>query len=165
MLEDDRVAQRDVRGSEARHLVVGVVPWHDADERADRLSPNDGRAGSADCEGVVCRVLRRMVGVVLIDRGDQRHLALGLRDRLTHFDGEELGQLVGLRTVDLGGSGEHGDTLLHRCGPPGAVRRRAACDEIAELGIRDFRVLGELFAGGRVDGAVDTHGWFSWCVR
>jgi len=91
----------------------------------------------------------------------QRHLALGLPDRLAHFEGQELGQLVGLFTMDLGGAGQHGSALLRRGCPPGAVRRRAASDQIGQLGIRELLVLRDLFPGGRVDGGVHTHGWFS----
>ena len=84
-----------------------------------------------------------MVGVVLVDRGDELHLALGLRDRLAHLQRDQLGQLLGLLTVDVGGPGQHGAALSSGVIAPGAVRRRAACDEVVQFGIRDLRVLRE----------------------
>src|SRR5699024_8115314 len=54
VLEDDGVAEQQVGGREAGHLVVGVVPRHHADERADRLGGDavDARPGHIEQLGL-----------------------------------------------------------------------------------------------------------------
>ena len=77
VLEDDGVAEREVRAREPRDLVVRVVPRHDPDQHADRAAPDQGAALTVDqVDRLVGEELLGIVGVVLIDGGAEVHLTL-----------------------------------------------------------------------------------------
>ena len=120
VLEQDRVAGRQVRAGEARHLVVGVVPRHDPEEQADRAPADERRALALEqVDRLVGQQLHRVVGVVLVDRGAEVDLAEGLLDRLAHLARDDLRELLAALGVQLGDPGDDLRPLLDgRVAPP-----------------------------------------------
>ena len=102
VLEQDGVAQRQVRSREPGDLVVRVVPRHDAEQHADRAAPNERRALAVEkVDGLVGEELLGVVGVVLVDRPAELGLALGLVDRLAHLAVDDLRELFLALIVQL----------------------------------------------------------------
>ena len=127
VLEQDRVADHQVRAGEARHLVVGVVPRHDPEQQADRAAAHERRALAVEqLDRLVGHDLRRVVGVVLVDRGAEVDLAEGLLDRLAHLARDDLRELLAALGVQLRDAGDDLRALLDaRAAPPAPMRRHA----------------------------------------
>ena len=101
---------------EPGHLVVRVVPRHDAQQHADRTAPDQrGALAVEQLDRLVGEELLGVVGVVLVDRRAEVDLALGLVDRLAHLAVDDLGELFFALGVQLG-------DLADQCGAVGDRR-------------------------------------------
>ena len=159
MLEHDRVAQRQVRAGEARHLVVGVVPRHDAEQHADRSAPDDRAALALDqLDGLVGEELLGVVGVVAVDRAAEIDLAERLVERLAHLALDDLGEVVAAFGVQLADAPHQrralGDGRGLRPFPKRLVR---VGDRLAHLLVGRGRVLAHRLAGRGIDHRIQTH--------
>ena len=157
VLEEDRVADHQVRRREAGDLVVREVPRHDPEQHADGAAADDRGALAEDVDGLVARDLLGVVGVVLGDVGREVDLAECRRERLAHLAHDDRRELVAALAVQLrdaahqrGALGDGGVAPL----AVGGIRRR---DRGLELGIRERRVGGEGLARGGVDDGVVGH--------
>ena len=151
VLEQDRVADDEVRAGEAGDLVVREVPRHDAEQHPERRAADDRRAiAREELDRLVLQEVRRVVGVVLVDRRGEVDLAERLRDRLAHLAHDELRQLLAALGVQLADAADEGRALLDRGRlRPGAVRLVGCGDRGLELGVGDGVVgLDRLARGG-----------------
>ena len=161
VLEQDRVADRQVRAREARHLVVGEVPRHDPQQDALGAAADDRRAVAVEqLDLLVGQQLGRVVGVVLVDRGAEVELAQRLLDRLAHLAHDDVGEPLALLGVELADAAHERRALLHRRGgAPLPVCRVRAADRIAQSVVGDRLVLLDGLSGGRVHDGVVAHGF------
>jgi hypothetical protein len=159
VLEEDRVADHQVRARKARDLIVGVVPWHDPEQQADRATADDRRAVALQqLDRLVLEQVGRVVGVVLVDRRGEVDLATGLLDRLAHLADNDLRQPLTALRVQLGDAADHCRALLDgRSPPPGLVGLVGAADGRLQGVVRDRVVLLERLARRRVDDRVVGH--------
>jgi hypothetical protein len=96
MLHHDDVADHQIRGDEARELIVREVPGLDAEEHADRTALDGCVAG------VWSKCLRRQeafgaLGVVVDDVGAESDFTAAFGDELAHLQGDEAANSVGAR--------------------------------------------------------------------
>ena len=156
MLQQDRVADDQVRRCEAGDLVVGKVPRHDPQQNAERAAANDGRPFTAEeFDRLVGHQSFRIVGVELVDRRAEVDLAARLSYRLAHLGDDDLRELLPPFRVELADApherGAIGDRrslrpLSVRLGPRGrSLPQRVVCDR---------RILPDRFAGRGVDNCV-----------
>jgi hypothetical protein len=159
VLEQDRVADRQVRAREARHLVVGEVPRHDPEQGAVRAAADVGRAVAVEqLDLLVGQQLGRVVGVVLVDRGAEVELAERLLDGLAHLAHDDLGEPLALLGVDLADAADELRALLDgRRGAPLPDRLVGAADRVAQVVVGDRRVLLDGLAGCGVHHRVVAH--------
>ena len=160
VLEQDRVADHQVRAREARHLVVGEVPRHDPEQDAERAAADERRAVAVEqLDRLVGQQLRRVVGVVLVDRGAEVDLAERLLDRLAHLAHDDLGEPLALLGVQLADAADERRALLDRRRARSSSRCAASARPIAssQVVVGDRRVLLDGLAGGRVDHGVVAH--------
>ncbi len=152
VLEQDRVADHEVRAGEASDLVVREVPRHDAEQHPERRAADDRRAiAREELDRLVLEEVRRVVGVVLVDRRGEVGLAERLRDRLAHLAHDELRQLLAALGVQFADAADEGRALLDRGRlRPGAVRLVGRGDRGLELGVGDGVVGLDRLAGGGV---------------
>jgi hypothetical protein len=69
-LQQDGVAEDEVRAREPSHLVVGEVPRHDPEQRTNRGTPDQGGAVAVhQLDRLVLEKVLRVVGVVAVDVG------------------------------------------------------------------------------------------------
>ena len=160
MLQQDRVADDEVRTGEPGHLVVRVVPRHDPEQDADG-APAD------ECRSLAVRQRDRLVGeearglrrVVLVDRGAEVHLAERLLDGLAHLPHDDVRELLAALHMQLADTPNERRALLgrRRARPlaMGAVGRR---DGVRECGVADRRVLLDPLARRRIGHCVLAHG-------
>ena len=151
MLEQDRVADNEVRAGEAGDLVVREVPRHDAKQNPERGAADDRRAiAGEELDRLVLQEVRRMVGVVPVDVRGKVNLGERLTDRLPHLAHDEIGQLLAALGVELGDAADEGRALLDRGRlRPGAVRLVGCGNRGLELGIGDrIECLDRLPGGG-----------------
>ena len=95
VLEQDRVADDQVRAGEAGHLVVGEVPRHDPEQDAEgRAADQRGAVALEQVDRLVGEQLLGVVGVEVVDRLAELDLALGLLDRLAHLAHDDVRELV-----------------------------------------------------------------------
>ena len=146
VLEDDRVAQHQVRRREAGDLVEGVVPRHDPEQRADRQLLHDGLAAGERLDRLVRGEGRALVGEVVEDLAAELRLADGLAQRLAHLAGGDRAQLVLALHEELGDPVDHLGALLDRDVLPRVVRR---------VGRRQRRL--DLGVGRRVEASAPPH--------
>ena len=157
VLQNDRVADHQVRGREPGDLVVGEVPRHDAEQRADRLLADQRRAPGPRAERGVLQQRRALVGVVLVDADHQHDLALGLPDGLAHLPGDQRGQLVAPLLVQLGHPQQDLGPLVLGRGPPGLVGAIGALQDLLDLGVGGGVEFPLGLVRGRVDDLVLAH--------
>ena len=157
VLEQDRVAQDQVRGREPCHLVIGVVPRHDTDQDADRFGLHDGGAGAGDVEHLVREELLGAVRIIVVDVRDEIDLATRLDDGLAHLERDERSQFFPLFAVERGDALDQGDPLLQPAIPPLRIGFRGAIESLPCLLVGDLGELGQLLAGCRIHCRVDTH--------
>jgi len=93
VLEQDRVAEHEIRRDEPGHLVAREVPRHDPEQRADRALGDDG-VPALDLDRLVREQRRTVLGVVPEDIDDDADLAAALVDPLPHLQRHDPGQLV-----------------------------------------------------------------------
>ena len=159
VLEQDRVADDEVRAGEARDLVVGEVPRHDPEEHAD--------GAAADERGAVAvgerRSARRPAGWSRCRRSSRRcrrrsRSHRGPARRLAHLAGDDLRERVATLRVELADAPDEGGALLdRRRARPLAVRPIGGRDRVHELRVADRRVGLAALAGCRVDHRVVAH--------
>ncbi|MNW35483.1 hypothetical protein D3C74_124810 [compost metagenome] len=89
MLQDDGVAQHQVRCREARYLVQREVPRHDAQQRTNRALLNDGLAAGEGLDLLVRCQGWSLGGEVLEDLLAEFSFAHGLGQWLAHFGGHD----------------------------------------------------------------------------
>ena len=166
MLEEDRVAHREVRGCETRHLVVGEVPRHDPQEHPQRRAADNGGALAQDVDRLVARDPLGVVGVVLRDVGGEVHLPQGRGQGLAHLPHDDRRELVPPLAVELGGPADSRRPLGHGDLAPGAVRRRRGGDRRLQLRVGRRRIGGEGLSCHGVHDRVVAHGCSSdqWVV-
>ena len=129
MLQQDRVADRDVRGRETCDLVVRKVPRHDAEQRAERRPPDDRRPLAEDVDRLVGGDLRGVVGVELRDVRGEVHFAQGRREGLAHLAHDDLGELFPTLAVQVGHAVQALGTLGNGCvASPVAIGGRGGGD-------------------------------------
>ena len=160
MFEHDAVAQHHIRAGEPRHLVVGVVPRHDAEQYPNR-APFDHRAAPAveQVDGLVGQESFGVIGVVVIDCGAEVHLTQRLVNWLAHFAVDDLGQLLPALGVQLGDLFDQCRTLGHRrLLRPLPEGRVGSCQRLFDLCVGCCRVLPLHLAGRRIDYCVHVHG-------
>ena len=158
-LQQDRVADHEIRAGEACHLVVGEVPRHDPDQRADRRLADQGRPVSGkQLDWLVREQFLRAVGVEAVDVGAEVDLAERLLHRLAHLANDDLGQRLAPLRLEVRHLLDQRRTLGHRgLEAPvlvGVVSRR---DRGLELLVGHVRVLLDRLAGRRVDDCVLAH--------
>ena len=131
-LQQDRVADDQVRRREAHDLVRREVPRHDADERSERRAADDRRAVAEDRDRLVGHDRLGLVGVVLGDVGGEVDLAEGGLAGLAHLAHEDVGELLAALAVQLGRATQQRCALGDgRRARPLAVRLVRGCDGLA----------------------------------
>ena len=137
VLEQDRVPHHEVRTGEPRDLVVGVVPRHDAQQRADRGLPHERLAAGRRVERLVRQQGRPLVGVVAVDVDRVLDLVDRLRRGLAHLAGDQGRQGLRALHVDVGHPVDQRCSGVQRRRAPRAERLVGAFDRG-----RDLRVAG-----------------------
>ena len=151
MLEQDGVADRQVRRREARDLVVREVPRHDAQKHAQRRAADHRGALPEDVDGPVAGDLVDVIGVELRDVGGEVDLTLGRSERFAHLPHDDRGQLVAALAMQFGDAAQQRRTIRRRRGaPPRLGRLVRGRDGGLDLGGREVGVGGERLAGGGV---------------
>ena len=152
VLQEDRVADDEVRSGEAGDLVVREVPRHDAEEHAQRRAADERRAVAGEQrDRLVLEEVGRVVGVVAVDVAGEVDLAEGLLDRLAHLAHDDLGELLAALDVQLADAADEGRALLDGGGlRPRAVGLVGRGDGGVELGVGDGRERLDRLAGGGV---------------
>ena len=157
VLQQDRVAEHEVRRGEARDLVVREVPRHDPEQHPEGRAADDRRALAEDVDRLVAGDLLGVVGVVLGDVGGEVDLALRCRERLAHLADDDRGELVAPLAVQLGGAADERRALGDRRVAPRAVGGIRLLDDGLERIVGDRRIGGEGLAGRGVDDGVVGH--------
>ncbi len=126
VLEQDRVADHQVRAGEAGHLVVGEVPGHDPEQDPERTAADQRRALAAEqLDRLVGHQALGVVRVEAVDFGREVDLAERLLDRLAHLADDDLGQLLPPLGVQLSDPAHQRRALRHadgaRPGPGGLI--------------------------------------------
>ena len=170
VLQQDRVADDQVRPREAGDLVVGEVPRHDPQQDAERAAADDGRPlTTEELDRLVRHQRFRIVGVELVDRRAEVDLAARLPDRLAHLGDDDLRELLPPFGVQLADApherGAIGDGRTLR---PFPVRPVGAGDRVPQLVVGDRRVLLDRLAGRGVDNCVHARHfappWVGSCI-
>ena len=154
VLEQDGVAQGQVRGGEAGDLVVGEVPRHDAQQRADGLAADHGGGVLGSAQWFVGHEGFGVVSEVLVDHRAQLDFALAFGHGFAHFELDDFGELFGAFGVDLGHAGQQCGALGYRGPAPLVECRRRTVEGGEDLGVGGG---GEFFgdlAGRRVGDAI-----------
>ena len=158
MLENDGVAEHEVRTSEPGHLIVRVIPRHHADQRADRQVPDERCARRSTVNRLVGKELGGMIGIVFEDLRREFDLDQRLVHGLAHLvvdDGSKL-----LLLVAIGGHrlAHQRRALFDGRGPPpraigviGGVHRRG--DLLVGEGFKAFLDL----SGRRIGHCISAH--------
>ena len=154
VLEDDGVAQHQVRRREAGDLIEGVVPRHDAEQGPDRELLDDGLAARERLDRLVRSEGRALVREVVEDVSAELRLTHGLAQRLAHLAGGDRAQLVLALHEELGDPVHDLGAVLDRDVLPRVVRRMGGRQGRLDLGVgRRVEALLHL-AGGRVEDLV-----------
>ena len=120
MLQQDGVADQQVRAGEAGYLVVREVPRHDAEQHAERAAAHDCGAFTVEvCDRLVGEQLLCVVNVVLVDRGREVDLTECLLTWLAHLANDDVGELFATFDVQFGYAGDELGALCDaaRCTP------------------------------------------------
>ena len=143
VLEQDRVAEHQVRPGHPDDLVERVVPRLDGEDDADRLVLDD-RLALHHLDLPRLEEARAVLRVVVEDAGGQLHLAGRLLDALAHLAGHQGGELVLALEHQLGGAADDLRALLDRAAAPLAEGGVGALDHAVDLAGREE---GELLLG------------------
>ena len=159
VLEQDRVADHQVRPGEAGHLVVREVPGHDPEQGAEGAATDHrGALAAEQLDRLVCHQTLGVVGVETVDFGREVSLHQGLLDRLAHLADDDLGELPAALGVQLADAAHQGCAVSYRGrGAPAPGRVVGTADRRAQLLVADLRVLLDRLAGGWVDYRVGAH--------
>ncbi len=149
VLEQDRVAQHQVRRDEPGDLVAREVPRHHPQQRPDRLL-RQHRLAAADRQGLVRQQLRTALAVVPEDVDDDADFAAALVDPLPHLQRHDRGELVGAFGEQLRRAQHDRGAVGDRPGPPGRVPAVHPVDRGADLLVGRVRDFVHQFARRRV---------------
>jgi hypothetical protein len=159
VLEQDRVADDEVRAGEAGHLVVREVPGHDPEQDPEGAAADQRRALAAEqLDRLVGQESLGVVGVEAVDFAGEIDLHQRLLDRLPHLADDDLGQLLAALGMELA------DPAHQRRAPgrgggagPGPGGLVGPVDRRPELGVADLRVLLDPLSGGWIYNCVSAH--------
>ena len=132
VLEQDRVAEEQVGSREPDHLVERVVPWLDAEQRAERLAQDQrvpGIGGDPPRRGKG----RARVAVVQEDPRGEVGLLAGVADELAHVQRHELRESVATLSEQLAGAVDDRGALADRAPPPAAERLVGRLHRLVDL--------------------------------
>ena len=127
VLQDDHVAEDQVRRREPGHLVVREVPGHDPEQHAQRAAPDHGGALAEDRQRLIGRDHVRLVRVVLGDIRREVDLADRGAERLAHLPDDDGGQFLSAFPMELGRAADDPGPLGDRELPPGLEGRLRPC--------------------------------------
>ena len=102
MLQQDRVAERQVRAGEPGDLVVGEVPRHDPEQRPEGAAADDRGPVTEDVERLVAGELLGIVAVVLEDVRGEIDLAERTLADLAHLGDDQVGEFLTAFAVQFG---------------------------------------------------------------
>ena len=91
MLDHQNIARHQMRTRDARKLVVGEVPWLDAEDHPDRAALHMALA-QGRMQFFIRKEALGILGVVGEDLGAELHLAARLVDALAHLQRHDVGQ-------------------------------------------------------------------------
>ena len=115
VLEQNGVADHQVRAREPRHLVVGVVPRHDPQQDPERAAADERRPLAGEqLNRLVGHELLGVVGVEAVDVDAEVDLSERLLDRLAHLAHDDLGELFPPLAVELSDPAHQGGPLGDR---------------------------------------------------
>ena len=158
MLENDGVAEHEVRTSEPGHLIVRVIPRHHADQRADWQVSDERRASRSALDWLVGKEFSGVIGIIFKDFRREFHLDKRLAHGLAHLVVDDRGKLLLL--VAIGGHrlAHQRRALFDGRGPPpraigviGGVHRRG--DLLVGEGFKAFLDL----SGRRIGHCISAH--------
>src|SRR5690625_2739277 len=95
VLEQDGVAEYEVRSGEPRHLVVREVPRHHAKKQADGALLYVRLVSGEGLDGLVGREPGPALTVVAVDVAAELDFLDGFGERLAHLFGRDAGECVG----------------------------------------------------------------------
>ena len=131
VLEQDRVADHQVRPGEAGDLVVGEVPGHDPEQDPEGAAADDrGALAGESLDRLVGHQVLGVVGVEGVDVAREVDLAERLLDRLAHLADDDLGQLLAALLVQLADLAHERGAVGHG-GGGGQVREASSARPIA----------------------------------
>ena len=137
MLEDDCVAQQQVRRRKTGDLVVGEVPRHDAQKRAQWFLADDGQLGTLGGQVFIGEELVGVLGVPAVDIGNDVDFRLGPPSQLPHFAPNVLGQFSLAFGVQVSSPGEDFCAFLDRGLAPAFVSGGGAIEDVIARRILD----------------------------
>ncbi len=145
-------------GPAKRDLVVGVVPRHDPEQRADRRLSDDRPATGGGGDRLVGQQGRALVGVVAVDLDDELDLADRLGGGLAHLPGDQRGERGDALRVEVGDPVQRGGPIGDGGPAPAAERALRPLDRGDDLGVGRSREGALDGTGGGVDDLVlDAH--------
>ncbi len=150
MLEDDGVAEHEVRCGEASDLVVGEVPGHDAQQRTDRATLDEGLAARHRFDRLIGGELRSVVGVVVEDLLAEFGLFLSFRGGLAHLLSDDLRELFFVLAEESGDLVDDRCAFLDRLLAPAQVALVCGFEDLLDLFVGGIVELLDDFTGGRV---------------
>ena len=105
MLEDQRVAGRELRRENAGNLIIREIPWLDRQEDAERLVHQHRLAFGGIEHRQLLRLQQvfRMPNIIFEDLGGEFHLGLRFGDQLTHFQRQQAGKSIAVPAQDVCG--------------------------------------------------------------
>ena len=149
MLEDDRVAQHQVWGREARDLIEGVVPRHDAQQRPDREFLHVRLAAGERLDFLIGRQTWALRGEVVEDVAAEVGFAHRFGKGLAHFLGRDGTEARRVLLEQLSDPGDDPGPLGYGQVPPGSVRCIGRSQRRLDLGIgREVERLSWITGGG-----------------
>lgn len=155
VLEDDGVAQGEVRGSEPRDLIGGEVPRHDAEQHTHRGTTDNGAAGAGgDGELLVGEELLGVVGVVVVDVDAEVDFALRFLERLAHLLHDVRRQFGTMLDMQLAEAAKQRGALGDRAAASPRGGRVGGVDGRGHVGVGGGREGLCGLAGGRVGDGV-----------
>ncbi len=159
MLEEDRVADHQIRTREPRHLVVRIVPRHDPQQHALRATAYERRSlPRQQLDRFIGHQLLGIVGIEAVDVDTEVDLTERLLDRLSHLSHDDLRQSLALLAVQLTHPPNQSRSLPHRghAGPVAMSLVRPG-DRVPELLIADRRILLDGLPRRRIDHRIHAH--------
>src|SRR5579859_2030125 len=121
MLEQPDVPGHERRCREAEDLPEWKIPWHDRQNRPERLIVHIA-AGGVGCDWLVGKELRGMLDIISTCQCAFGGLLNRRSEWLAHLSGHDPAKDFALRFQYLGGAGHQPGTLGDGCAPVDAKR-------------------------------------------